>query len=407
MFSRKKVSIDPDKIDELLARGVEDIVVREHLREQLLSGRRLRVKFGIDPTGPTIHLGRSIPLRKLRKFQELGHQAVLIIGDFTATIGDPSDKLEKRPMLTKERIKENMKNYTKILGKIIDIKNAEIVYNSKWLSKLGFLETAQLAESFSIQQMSKRRNFKERLDNDQDISLREFMYPIMQGYDSVAVRADVELGGFDQLFNLLAGRKVQKHYGMPEQDVVTTAMLEGIDGRKMSTSWGNVVNITDEPADMFGKIMALSDALIIKYFELCTDVSLDEISKMKEQLLQGTNPKDIKMKLARTIVQQYYDEKQALDAENSWKEAFEKGGIPENAKKVKINIKMPLAELLIKNGMVSSKSEFRRLVEQGAIKFYVKTEERKIVDPETLISESGDLKIGKKKFLKLVIKKEE
>jgi tyrosyl-tRNA synthetase len=329
---------------------------------------------------------------------------VLIIGDFTATIGDPSDKLEKRPMLTKEKIKENMKNYKKILGKIIDISKTEVVYNSTWLSKLGFLETAQLAESFSIQQMSKRRNFKERLDRDEDISLREFLYPIMQGYDSVMVKADVEIGGVDQLFNLLAGRKVQKHYDMPEQDIVATSMLEGLDGRKMSTSWGNVVNITDEPEEMFGKIMALNDNLIEKYFELCTDLGKDRLEEACQEAKK--DPFSAKQNLASTIAELYHGKEKAEQAQTHWSKTFQKQEIPDTAKKIQVKIKMPLVDLLIKQGFVKSKTEFRRLVKERAIKFYGKLEEKKIIDPNSLIEEDGALKIGKKRFLKITVKKE-
>jgi tyrosyl-tRNA synthetase len=221
-----KVITDEKRIDDILNIGTKDIFVKEHLKNRLMSGKVLRVKFGIDPTGPKIHLGRAIPLRKLRQFQDLGHKVVLIVGDFTATIGDPSDKLEKRPMLTEADIKKNMKDYKNQLGKIIDLRKAEFVYNSKWLKKLGFREISKLAESFTVQQMSGRRNFKDRLDKEEEVSLREFLYPLMQGYDSVAVKSDIEIGGFDQLFNLKAGRIIQKHYDMPEQDVLTIEMLE-------------------------------------------------------------------------------------------------------------------------------------------------------------------------------------
>jgi tyrosyl-tRNA synthetase len=215
-------------------------------------------------------------LRKLRAFQDLGHIVVFIIGDFTAQIGDPSDKLEKRPMLTAEAIKHNLKTYKEQVGKIIDLSKAEFHYNSTWLSKLRFQEIAELAESFSVQQMTARRNFKDRFDKGEEVSLREFLYPLMQGYDSVAINADVELGGFDQLFNVKAGRVVQKHYGKPEQDVLTVQMLEGTDGRKMSSSWGNIIAIVDEPNDMYGKIMSVRDDLLTKYFLLCTDLSEEE-----------------------------------------------------------------------------------------------------------------------------------
>src|SRR3989344_4866531 len=258
MFGKKKEEVitDQSKIDELLARGVEEIFVKEHLREALLSGRQLRIKLGIDPTGPAIHLGRAIPLRKLKAFQDLGHKIVLIIGDFTAKIADPSDKLEKRPMLTDEEIKINLKDYLKQIGKIIDLSKTEIRYNSEWQNKMNSIELGELLECFSVQQMTKRRNFKERLEQGQDISVVELIYPALQGYDSVKVNADVEIGGFDQLFNLKAGRTVQKKYGQKEQDIMTLSMLPGTDGRKMSSSWGNIISLLDSKEEMFGTIMS-------------------------------------------------------------------------------------------------------------------------------------------------------
>ncbi|MEK7081658.1 MAG: tyrosine--tRNA ligase, partial [Patescibacteria group bacterium] len=277
-------------IEELLTRGVEEVFVRESLKQKLLSGKQLRVKFGIDPTGAKIHIGRAITLWKLRAFQELGHKIVLIIGDFTAQIGDPSDKLSKRPMLSKEQVQENFKDYKNQIGKILDLSKVEFVYNGDWLGKLGFQEISELAEGFSVQQMTARRNFKERLDKGEEVSLREFMYPLMQGYDSVVVKADVEIGGTDQLFNLKAGRVIQKHYGQVEQDIMTLKMLSGTDGRKMSTSWGNVITIVDEPDDMFGKIMSVRDDLILDYFLLCTDTPVEEIEKVKSEMTAGKNP---------------------------------------------------------------------------------------------------------------------
>ncbi|MBP6949091.1 MAG: tyrosine--tRNA ligase, partial [Candidatus Pacebacteria bacterium] len=252
-----KIITDEKKIDELLVRGVEDIIVKEELKAALMSGRQLRIKLGVDPTGGKIHIGRAVPLRKLREFQRLGHQVVFIVGDFTAQVGDASDKTEKRPMLTRAQIDENLKDYKSQISKILDISKTEFVYNNDWLSKLTFGELTTLAECFSVQQMLARRNFKDRYEAGKEISLREFLYPIMQGYDSVAVKADVEIGGNDQLFNLKAGRIIQEYYGMPKQSIMTFQMLDGTDGRKMSTSWGNIITIVDEPFDMFGKVMAL------------------------------------------------------------------------------------------------------------------------------------------------------
>ncbi len=294
-----KVITDTVQIERLLNRGVTEIIDKEHLKKALLSGKQLRVKLGFDPTGSKIHIGRAIVLRKLRDFQKLGHKVVFIVGDFTARIGDPSDKLEKRPMLTESQIKANIKNYNQQVGKIIDLKKAEFHFNSKWLAKIKLSEFMELQESFTVGQMLARRNFKERFEKGGDISTREFSYPLLQGYDSVAVKADVELGGFDQLFNLKAGRVIQSHYGQEPQDILTTEMLEGTDGRKMSTSWGNVINITEEPVDMFGKVMSIKDELIDKYFKLCTDV---------EETISGS-PKERKLLLAREIVKLYHGEK--------------------------------------------------------------------------------------------------
>jgi len=388
-----KVTTDEKKIDEVLSRGVEDVFVKEHLKKQLLSGKVLRIKFGIDPTGPKIHLGRAVPLQKLKQLQDLGHKVVLIVGDFTATIGDPSDKLEKRPMLTEKQIKINMKDYAKQLGMIIDLKKTEFKYNSKWLRKLGFREISELAESFSVQQMSNRRNFKDRIEKEEEISLREFLYPLMQGYDSVAVKADVEIGGFDQLFNLRAGRIIQKHYKMPEQDVLTVSMLEGTDGRKMSTSWGNVVNITDEPNDMFGKIMALRDELIPKYFKLCTNISDSEIP-------QNENPRDAKMRLAFEIVKIYHGEKKAKEAEENFVKTFQKKEIPEEMEEIKASTGELLSEILVKNRVLSSKGEWRRLVLENAI--HDLGNDTNITDVNLKVSENLTLKIGKKRFIKII-----
>lgn len=398
---KKLASIDtrPEKIDELLSRGVEDVFVVDSLKKKLLSGKPLRIKFGIDPTGPTIHLGRAVPLRKLKAFQDLGHTIVLVIGDFTARIGDPSDKIEKRPMLTEAKIKENLKGYKKIINKIIDVSKVEFVYNSSWLLKLGFFEITELAESFSVQQMSNRRNFKERLDKGEEISLREFMYPLMQGYDSVAVSADVEIGGFDQLFNLKAGRIIQKHYGMPEQDVLTFSMLPGIDGRKMSTSWGNVINITDTAQDIFGKTMSLNDNLISTYFLLCTDVSVEEIKKIEFDIAQGSNPKDAKIRLAKELVSLYYSQEDALKAEKGFFNTFNKGGIPEDALSITVTEKTSIIEVVLSTKLVASKTEFKRLVEEGAISD-LRTG-KVIEDFNTVAIQDMDLKIGKHRFLKI------
>lgn len=404
MFWNKKipVSTDEKKIQEILTRAVEDVFVKESLEKKLRSGKRLRIKFGIDPTSAHIHIGRAVVLRKLRAFQELGHTIVFLIGDFTAQIGDPSDKLEKRPMLTRERILENLRTYKKQAGKIIDFSTAEFHYNSDWLSKLGFAEIATLAESFSASQMIARRNFKDRFEKGDEISLREFMYPLMQGYDSVALKADVEIGGFDQLFNLKAGRVIQKHYGMPEQDVLTVQMLEGTDGRKMSSSWGNIIAIDDDPSDMYGKVMSLRDELIPKYFLLATDMSETYIKEIEEKLRSGVNPKELKMELAREIVKLYYGETESLKAQSAFISVFSKGTIPEDIKVISVQKDVSLRDTLVDTQIVESRSEFTRLVSAGGVQDMNTGE--KITDSQYKINESKVFRIGKKRFVKIEVK---
>lgn len=396
MFWKKdgKVITDKEKVEKLLTRGVEEIFVKEDLEKKLLSGKRLKVKLGFDPTGANIHIGRAIVLRKLKEFQDLGHEIIFLVGDFTAKIGDPSDKLEKRPMLSDEKIKENLKDYKNQVGKILDLKKVEFVFNSEWLSKLNFKEIAELAESFSVSQMTNRRNFKDRLDNGDEVSLREFLYPLMQGYDSLKLDVDVELGGFDQLFNLKAGRIVQKHYGKKQQDILTTVMLEGTDGRKMSTSWGNVINIVDDPNDMYGKVMSVKDDLMEKYFILCTDLSEEEI---KNSL--NSDPKSAKMKLAREIVSIYHSESDAKKAEENWVKTFSEGGVPENLDEITMPIESASSDVLLENKIVESKGELKRLIKEGAVKF----NDQKI-EIDHKITESGTFKVGKKRFLKVNIK---
>lgn len=394
------IDTDPKKIEEILTRGVEDIIVKESFRAKLLSGKELRVKLGMDPTSPNIHLGRAITLRKLRAFQDLGHKIIFLVGDFTALIGDPSDKLSKRPMLSKEEVEKNMLTYKEQLEKILDLDKTEFVHNSDWLGKLGFAEISQLAEAFTVQQMLARRNFKDRYDKGEEISVREFLYPLLQGYDSVELKADIEIGGFDQLFNLKAGRVIQKHYGQPEQDILTTQMLEGTDGRKMSSSWGNVIALTDTPNDMYGKIMAMKDELIEKYYLLCTNRSLAEIDAIKKELEEGANPRDIKMGLAKEIAGMYHGAEAAEKAEENFVATFQKKEIPNEVEEVSAAPGKKLIDLLIEAEIVKSKSDFRRLIEEGAIGFMGG---EKITDPNFTVTEAGVLKVGKKRFLKINI----
>ena len=393
--------IDKKAIDELLTRGVEEVFVLESLKQKLLAGKQLRVKFGIDPTGKKIHIGRASAFWKLRAFQELGHKIVLIIGDFTAQIGDPSDKLSKRPMLSKEQVQENLKDYKNQIGKILNLAKVEFVYNGDWLGKLGFQEISELAEGFSVQQMSARRNFQERFDKKEEVSLREFLYPLMQGYDSVIVKADVEIGGTDQLFNLKAGRVIQKHYGQPEQDIMTLKMLAGTDGRKMSTSWGNVINIIDELDNMFGKVMSVRDDLILDYFLLCADIAVEEIKKIKSEMASGKNPRDIKLDLAEKITARYWGAERAKAARASFLSVFKSGNLPGNIKETKVNLGELLVDIVLREKLVSSKSDFRRLVSEGAVS-NAETKE-KITDPFFKITDAITIRIGPLRFLKIKI----
>ena len=401
LSNKSTVNIEEKAINELMTRGVEDVFVKESLETKLRSGKQLRVKLGFDPTGGKIHIGRAVILWKLKAFQDLGHQIIFLVGDFTAKIGDPSDKLEKRPMLTDEAIQENLKNYKAQVGKVIAVSRAEFRFNSEWLSKLGFAEIAELAESFSVPQMSNRRNFKERLEKGGEVSLREFLYPLMQGYDSYALKADVEIGGFDQLFNLKAGRIIQKHYGQLEQDILITSMVEGTDGRKMSTSWGNVINIVDEPSDMFGKVMSLKDELIEKYFLLCTDVSILEAKAVKADLLAGKNPRDLKLSLAEKITARYHGNEKATAAKNQFLSVFSSGKLPENIKEVLVSADELLGDILLREKLVASKSEFRRLVSEGAVSD--PTTKEKITDPFFKISKNFTVRVGPLRYLKINI----
>ena len=405
-----KVITDEEKINNLLERSVEDIIDKEELKKELLSGSQLRIKFGIDPTGPKIHLGRAVPIRKLREFQRLGHQIVLIIGDFTAQIGDASDKSDKRPMLTRAEIDENLKDYKNQIGKILDLSKTEFVYNNDWLGRLNFGELIKLAECFTVQQMLARRNFKDRFESGKEISLREFLYPIMQGYDSVAVRSDVEIGGFDQLFNLKAGRIIQDYSGMKKQHIITCEMLEGTNGDKMSTSQGNIISIVDEPGDMFGKIMSMRDGLIVKYMKLCTDATKDDLEEAEKFLSdKNNNPRDLKIKLAKMIVEIYHGEKAAARAENSFKEAFQKGGIPEDIFEILLKSEdsgKELGEIITEQDFVKSKSEWKRLIETNSVKEIIKEneaiEEKTLTDYKVKVF-AGVFKIGKKKFVKIIL----
>ncbi len=391
------INTDEAEIEKLLRRGVDEIIGLENLKKRMFSGEKLRIKLGVDPTSPNIHLGRSVPLLKLRDFQKLGHQVVFIIGDFTGTVGDTSDKDSERPNLTKDQIKENIKTYKNQVSKIIDLNKSEVHFNSKWLGKLNFSEIGDLASIFSVNQFISRDLISKRLKEGKRVSLKETLYPLMQGYDSVSIKADVELGGSDQRFNMLAGRDIQKHFGQREQSIITGPIVEGLDGRKMSSSWGNTINFQDTPEDMYGKVMSLNDEFVVKYFTLLTRVPEDEISIYEKEVT--INPKGVKMSLAKTIVEMYHSLDEAEKAEKNWEKTFSQRGIPEDINEIYVEEGETLIEIFIKKDLLPSKTEFRRRFEAGAIK----NAETGDIAPEE-ISETITIKYGKKDFIKIIKK---
>lgn len=396
------------QIEELLTRGVAEVIDREHLKKRLLAGEKLRVKLGIDPTSPNLHLGRSVPLLKLRDFQNLGCDVVFIVGDFTGIIGDTSDKEAERPMLSTETIEQNLKSYVDQAAKILNISKVEVRHNSEWLGKLTYKEIGEQADAFSLAEFVARENVKKRLDNGKRVSLRELLYPLMQGYDSVAVRADVELGGTDQRFNLLAGRTMQPKYDQESQDILMTNLILGTDGRKMSSSWGNTINLLDTPNDMFGKCMSIPDELIMEYFTHCTRVPMTEVATFAEGIITGANPRDAKVRLAKEIVTLYHGAEAGAVAEQYFIETFSKGVVPNDIPSHKVEYIEALEgyenveSFIARVGLAESKGDARRKIEQGGVSL----DGEKIIVGVRMFSKESDenkvLKVGKKDFVKLV-----
>jgi len=388
------IKTERSQIKELLTRGVDEVIDKAHLERQLLSGKKLRVKLGIDPTSPNLHLGRSVPLLKLRDFQELGHKVVFIVGDFTGLIGDTSDKEAERPMLDKKTVQKNLKQYKKQVGMLLDLKKVEFRFNSEWLKKLNYADVGEQADLFSLAEFIARDNIKRRLDAGKRISLREVLYPLMQGYDSVAVKANVELGGTDQRFNLLAGRELQKHFGQEPQDIVMNPLVEGTDGRKMSSSWGNTINFTDESSEMYGKVMSVGDDLIVRYFEYFTRVSMGEVKKIGIGMKNGGNPKDAKMRLAKEIVRMYHGEKKAVEAEAQFVNTFSKKEMPDDIPELKPSA-YDIVSILVESTFCSSKTDARRAIEQGG----VKVNGEKILSSDVVVKRGDVVQKGKRFFV--------
>ncbi|GBF32784.1 tyrosyl-tRNA synthetase [Desulfocucumis palustris] len=398
---------------EIIRRGAVEIVPEEELVEKLKrsvsTGKPLKIKLGLDPTAPDIHLGHTVVLHKMRQFQELGHQVIIILGDFTARIGDPTGKSETRKQLTEEQVKENAGTYQRQIFKILDPEKTKLVFNSQWLAPLTFAQIIELAAKYTVARMLEREDFAKRYRENLPISVHEFFYPLMQGYDSVALEADVELGGTDQKFNLLMGRTLQREYGQEPQIALMMPIIEGLDGvQKMSKSLGNYIGIDESPREMYGKTMSLPDELMIRYFELVTPVLLEEVRSIDEGLKSGAlHPRDVKMRLAREIVAFYHDQEAALAAEEEFKRIFQQHELPDEIPTFNVgpdimeegSVWMP--RLLHITGLASSTSEARRLIQQGA----VKVDGEKVDDPAVnlTVKDGMIIKAGKRKFVKLSV----
>ena len=394
-----------DKQWELISRGAEEIIPEKELRDKLEKSRKngtpLIVKLGCDPSRPDLHVGHGVVLRKLRHFQDLGHEAILVIGDFTAMIGDPSGRNKTRPQLTLEEAKENAKSYIEQAGHILDIDSLKIVYNSTWLNAMLFSDVIRLSSHYTVARMLERDDFTKRYKSEIPISIHEFMYPLAQGMDSVELKADVELGGTDQKFNLLVGRDLQREYDQAPQSIITLPLLEGTDGvEKMSKSYGNDIGLTDSPEDMYGKTMSISDEMIVKYFVLAGDVEPKTLTRIRKQLNDSTqNPRDIKRELARTIVALYHGDNSAQSAEQHFDRVVVNKDIPEEMDDIVLKTDIALIDLISSEGLTKSKGDARRLIQQGAVRI----DGEKIIDMNFVISKGfkGVIKVGKRRFLRV------
>lgn len=402
-----KIKQNAQKQLEILKRGTAEIVPEDELLKKLeksvATGKPLKIKLGLDPTAPDIHIGHTVVLNKLRQFQDLGHQVQLLIGDFTGRIGDPSGKSETRKQLTDEEIKANAQTYAEQIFKVLDKDKTQIVFNSEWLGPMNFADVLKLAAKYTVARMMERDDFTKRFKEGIPISVHEFLYPLMQGYDSVALESDVELGGTDQKFNLLVGRSLQKEYGQEPQVTLMMPILEGLDGiQKMSKSLGNYIGINEDPNEIFGKTMSISDELIGRYFLLATRVPIEEVDAMAAAMKNGElNPRDAKMRLAREFITMYHSAEAAEAAEERFKLVFSKGDIPEDIPEYKVSEpSVFLPKLLVEAGLVSSASEGRRMIQQGGVKI----DGEKIEDDNATIEvkDGSVVQVGKRKFARLI-----
>src|SRR3989339_901824 len=393
---------DSNMLLTLLNKGVVDAIVKDDLEKKLKSGKKLRIKLGIDPSGADLHAGHMVVIKKLKEFQDLGHHILLLFGNFTGQIGDPTGKSETRAPKTQEQLEKNAQHYLKQVGKILDVKKVEVVWNADWLASMTFQDVIKLATHFTVAQMLERDMFQERIANNQPISMHEFFYPLMQGYDSVALKADVEIGGTDQTFNMLAGRTLVKAYQNREKFVITTTLLENpVTGEKlMSKSLGIGIGLDENATDMFGKTMALPDEAIIQCFIDCTYLSMEEIKQLEKKLKAGTNPRDLKIRLAYEIVKIYHSEKEARLAQENFEKVFAKKEMPDDIVEIKLaNKKINPVDLLITLKFVSSKNEAKRLVEGNGMKV---NQEKVNSWEKDLNLKAGDIvQAGKRKFAKI------
>ena len=400
--------VDIEREMEILKRGAVDLINEADLRKKILKAREekrpLRVKLGMDPTAPDLHLGHTVVLQKLKQFQELGHTAIFLIGDFTGMIGDPTGRIETRPALTREELMENAETYKEQVFKILDPEKTEIRFNSEWFEAMNAADMIRLCAQYTVARMLEREDFRNRLQNNLPISIHEFLYPLVQGYDSVALKADVELGGHDQIFNLLVGRDIQKAYGQESQVVLTVPLLEGTDGvNKMSKTYGNYVGI-DEPAEIiFGKLMSISDDLMLKYYELLSDISLEELNTLKENIGTGkVHPKDAKIAFAKEIITRFHNAGDAEAAHQNFERIFKNKEIPDNIESVTVSRSDAgpwLPKLLTHVGLVPSTSEAKRMIAQGAVSI----NGAKIISEEVPSDDELIIKVGKRNFRKVII----
>jgi len=392
------INTDPKKIDEILSRGVSAIYNTDELRKRLLSGKQLHLKFGTDVTGPLIHLGHTVVHRKIRDFQELGHRVTLIIGDYTTLIGDHSDKVDMREDRTIETIKEDEKTYTEQFFKTVIPELTIIRHNSEWLGKLSFNDVIHLAKQFTVAQMIERENFKLRFDSGKPIKVSEFLYPLMQGFDSVELRCDVEFGGTDQTFNILAGRHLMEVFDLEPQIGFLVKLLPGNDGRKMGKSLKNFIPVTADPTQMYSMLMQIVDEVIVEYFELITRVPMEEVREIQSKIRSGENPMQFKKQLAKEVVSFYHGEEEANEAQSEFEKVVQNKDYSDVAETFELKHPMDIIDLMLKLNFASSKSEARRLIDQKAVKIGDYTIEKF----DAIIDKEGLLRVGKRKMIKLV-----